>query len=60
LVEFDDITQEYIDDAHKIIGANVKRLRENKKMSQLELSQRIGHKSVSVISCAEINQHSVK
>ena len=45
----------YINDFHKIIGLNVKRLRKEKDLSQLDLAHRIGHKSVSIISCAEIN-----
>lgn len=45
----------YINDFHKIIGLNVKRLRKEKKLSQLDLAHKIGHKSVSIISCAEIN-----
>lgn len=39
---------------HKKIGENVKRIRKEKGMSQLILSHAIGHKSVSVISNAEI------
>jgi len=54
LINLDEISQDYIDNAHIIIGKNVKKLRESKNMSQLELSQRIGHKSVSVVSCSEI------
>jgi transcriptional regulator with XRE-family HTH domain len=50
-----EITKEYINETHKIIGKNVKRVRESKNMSQLELSYLMGHKSVSVVSCAEIN-----
>jgi transcriptional regulator with XRE-family HTH domain len=45
----------YINDFHKIIGLNVKRLRKEKDLSQLDLAHKIGHKSVSIISCAEIN-----
>lgn len=45
----------YINDFYKIIGKNVKRIRKEKGVSQLDLSHRIGHKSVSIISCAEIN-----
>jgi transcriptional regulator with XRE-family HTH domain len=45
----------YINDFHKIIGLNVKRLRKEKNLSQLDLAHKIGHKSVSIISCAEIN-----
>ena len=45
----------YINDFHKIIGLNVKRLRKERNLSQLDLAHRIGHKSVSIVSCAEIN-----
>jgi len=55
LENLNDIPQEHIDNAHKIIGNNVKKIRESKKISQLALSHMIGHKSVSIISCAEIN-----
>ena len=51
----DDMSDTYINDFHKIIGLNVKRLRKEKKLSQLDLAHKIGHKSVSIISCAEIN-----
>lgn len=51
----DSISDTYINDFHKIIGLNVKRLRKEKRISQLDLAHRIGHKSVSIISCAEIN-----
>jgi len=43
-----------IEEFHKRIGENVKRLRKEKGISQLALSHAIGHKSVSVISNAEI------
>ncbi len=45
----------YVNDFHKIIGLNVKRIRKEKGLSQLDLAHKIGHKSVSIISCAEIN-----
>ena len=45
----------YINDYHRIIGLNVKRLRKERNLSQLDLAHKIGHKSVSIISCAEIN-----
>ncbi len=44
----------FTQEIYKQIGNNVKRLREEKNITQLELSQAIGHKSVSVVSCAEI------
>ena len=48
-----------IENAYKIIGANVKKIRKQKGYTQLQLSLAIGHHSVSVISCAEIyhNKH---
>ena len=55
LNEVTQIPEDFISEAHKKIGLNVKRIRKAKKISQLELSQRIGHKSVSIVSCAEIN-----
>jgi len=39
---------------HKIIGANVKKHRESKGLSQLELAYAMGNKSVSLISAAEL------
>lgn len=48
------IQDKYIDNAYKIIGLNVKKARELRGLTQLELSLAIGHKSVSVVSCAEI------
>lgn len=39
---------------HKLIGSNVKKLRVQKGMSQLELSYALGLKSVSLVSKAEI------
>ena len=54
MINFNEISQDYINNSHKIIGKNVKKLRESKHISQLELSQRIGHKSVTIVSCSEI------
>lgn len=48
------IQDEFIDNAYKIIGLNVKKARELRGLTQLDLSLAIGHKSVSVVSCAEI------
>ena len=39
---------------YKIIGLNVKKLREQKGLTQLELSHAIGFKSVTMVSCCEI------
>lgn len=45
---------------YKIIGQNVKALREKNKITQLELSYKMGYKSVSLVSAAELctkNKH---
>lgn len=47
------VDKEQIDNFYKQIGQNVKSKREEKKMSQLDLSILIGHKSPSFISNCE-------
>lgn len=45
---------------YKKIGANVKKARNNKKVSQLKLALAIGHNSVGVVSTCELflnNKH---
>ena len=44
---------------HKQIGANVKKKREEKGMTQLQLAMAIGQKSTTIISQAELasNKH---
>ena len=49
-----NITDETMEDIYKSIGANVKRIRKEKSISQLELSLAIGHKAVGTISMAEL------
>lgn len=51
---FDETDTLFVQDIYKNIGRNVKRLRQEKNVTQLELAHAIGHKSVSVVSCAEI------
>lgn len=46
-----DITPEQL---YKIIGKNVAKYRKDKGLSQLDLSLKMGYKSVSVVSGAEI------
>ena len=48
------ITEERMNEIHKIIGQNVKRIRTSKNISQLSLSLAIGHKAVGTISMAEL------
>lgn len=45
-----------IEELHIKIGENVKKYREEKGISQLELSQIIGHKSTTMISQGEIGK----
>ena len=49
------ITEEKMNQIHKIIGQNVKRIRTSKNITQLSLSLSIGHKAVGTISMAELN-----
>ena len=49
-----DLTQNQIDEIYIQIGKNVKKIREAKGFSQLELALNLEYKSVSVISLGEI------
>lgn len=42
-----------IDKVHQQIGKNIAELRKVKNISQLELSLKLGHKSVSIVASAE-------
>jgi len=50
----DELPSEAIDDFYKQIGMNVKKCRELKGYTQLQLSQALGHKSVGLVSQAEL------
>ena len=52
--DIESLDKDYIQNLYSKIGRNVKRIREEKQISQLTLAQAIGHKSVTVISCCEI------
>lgn len=55
-----EITSNDMKDIYKKIGKNVKKIREEKGISQLKLSLAIGHKAVGTISNAELciqNKH---
>ena len=43
-----------IDDFYKLIGSNVKKTRNKRGISQLQLSQALGHKSVGLVSQSEL------
>ncbi len=52
------ITDEKVLQVYKIIGDNVKRIRKEKNVSQMQLVLAIGHKAVGTISMAELyNKH---
>lgn len=42
-----------IEEMHILIGKNVAKYRKEKGISQLDLSLRLGHKSVSIVASAE-------
>lgn len=48
------IDKKQMQEIYKAIGANVKRIRKEKNVTQLELSMAIGHKAVGTVSMAEI------
>ncbi len=50
----DDLPVSYVDDHYILIGKNVKKIRESRNITQLELSQALGFKSVGLVSQAEL------
>ena len=50
----DELPSDAIDNFYKQIGKNVKKYRELKGYTQLQLSQALGHKSVGLVSQAEL------
>jgi transcriptional regulator with XRE-family HTH domain len=50
----DELQLETIDNFYKQIGFNVKEQRTKKGYTQLQLSQALGHKSVGLVSQAEL------
>lgn len=57
--DIDDLEEDFVEKLHLSIGKNVKRVRKEKKISQLKLAYALGYKSVSPISCAEIYYNKV-
>lgn len=55
----ENLSEDYIENYHRLVGANVKRVRKEKKVSQLKLSHAMGYKSVSTISCGEIYHNKI-
>lgn len=52
--DVESLPENFVDSLYMKIGLNVKKEREKKGLSQLQLSQLIGHKSVTIVSRAEI------
>lgn len=50
----EDLSDSFVDDFYITIGANVKKMREAKGVTQLELSQALGFTSVGLVSQAEL------
>lgn len=53
----ESIEKEEIENLYKLIGKNVKRIREKKGKSQLDLALSIGHSSAGFVGKAEICIH---
>lgn len=56
-LEFKDFTEEELEHFYKIVGNNVKRIRQNKSVTQMQLANAIGHNSVGHIAKAELNKY---
>lgn len=50
----EELSENYSEQLHRMVGANVKRIRQENGITQLQLSEALGYKSVSPISSAEI------
>ena len=60
MIKNSEFSKDDIQKIYKTIGKNVKRIREEKGISQLQLAMAIGHKAVGVISNCELclqNKH---
>ena len=60
MIKNSKFSKDDIQEIYKTIGKNVKRIREQKGISQLQLAMAIGHKAVGVISNCELclqNKH---
>ncbi len=56
-IELNDFTQEELENFYKIIGSNVKKIRQEKNITQMQLANAIGHNSVGHIAKAELNKY---
>ena len=58
MIKNSDLSKDDIQKIYKTIGKNVKRIREEKGKSQLDLALSIGHSSAGFVGKAEICIHS--
>lgn len=56
-LDFKDFSEEELESFYKIIGSNVKKVRQNKNVTQMQLANAIGHNSVGHIAKAELNKY---
>lgn len=56
-MEIYDFNEEELENFYKKIGRNVKKYRENKGVTQMELAHAIGHNSVGHIAKAELYKY---
>lgn len=52
--DVESLPEDFVDNFYGMVGLNVKKIREKKGLTQLKLSQMMGHKSVTIVSRAEI------
>lgn len=53
-IQFHEFTQKEIEDFYRQVGKNVKKIRKEKNISQMELALAIGHNSVGHVAKAEL------
>ena len=53
-MNIENLDENIVDEFYINIGKNVKRLREEKELTQLQLSQALGFKSVGLVSQSEL------
>jgi len=54
LKSIENLSDSLVDEYYITIGANVKKIRESKQITQLQLSQALNFKSVGLVSQAEL------
>ncbi len=52
--DINELPQDYVDEFYRELGKNIKKIRAQKGITQLKLAEAIGHKSLSIVSLAEI------